>query len=163
MTIPNPHHRAGRITQRRSFRGESLERIKQYVKRGPTQPLEKLVQAFPALPPTGTDYARSAGAASGCDTAHPRGIGHRMSIAARRSPRSCSGTELPMIYARRPSHDIPAVPVEIRVHISPHRLDAFDVGTGETIALHVETQSLHQVTLIPRSYHTCCGCLGSIV
>ena len=74
-----------------------------------------------------------------------------------------SGTELPMVYARRPSHDIPDVSVEIRVRISPHRLDAFDVGTGETIALHVETQLLHQVTLIARSYHTCCGCLGSIV
>jgi hypothetical protein len=38
------------------------------------------------------------------------------------------------------ANDIAAAPVEIRVRISPPGLDAFNVGTGEAIALDVEIQ-----------------------
>ncbi len=46
---------------------------------------------------------------------------------------------------------IPAAPVEIRVRISPPRLDAFDVGTGESIALGVETQQAFGDIFVRRS------------
>ena len=38
------------------------------------------------------------------------------------------------------TNDITTVPEEIRVRVSPHGLDAFDVGTGESVALGVEIQ-----------------------
>jgi hypothetical protein len=49
------------------------------------------------------------------------------------------------------ANDIPAAPVEIRVRISPPRLDAFDVGTGESIALGVETQQAFGDIFVCRS------------
>ena len=43
-------------------------------------------------------------------------------------------------YAVAQPNDIPAHPEEIRVRVSPHGIDARDVGAGEAVAPAVEPQ-----------------------